>query len=329
MRQAAIGMAEAVERKWREGFTFDVLWTTSMLDAAELMGLLPKPLRGLPLIVYFHENQLIYPVQKAEERDQHFALTNWASALAADEVWFNSAFNRESMLDGLRHLLRKMPDENASTSLDAIFRRSRVEPLGVVSQGRGQKTRGSLHVAWVARWEHDKRPEKFFLALRSLQENGVPFRLTVLGQSFRTVPPVFEEARDEFRASIEHFGFAQDRNEYERLLRACDVVVSTADHEFFGVALLEAVSAGAIPLVPDRLVYPEIYPRECLYADDADLFKRLSGLAQEKQVRGTLETLFDELRLAELSARYAFERRAQELDAALERVVSSCSFSER
>lgn len=325
MRQAAIGMAAAVERLWKEGAQFDIVWTTSMLDAAELMGLLPKPLRCLPLVAYFHENQLVYPVRKAEERDQHFALTNWASALAADEVWFNSAFNRDSMLKGLEQLLKLMPDEHSASSLEAIRARSRIEPLGIVSPGRGKKAAGPLHIAWVGRWEHDKRPETFFASLRKLREKSVPFRLTVLGQSFRVVPPAFAEARQEFRDAIAHFGFAETREEYERLLGRCDVVVSTADHEFFGVALLEAVAAGALPLVPARLVYPEVYPSSCLYSNEADLLERLLAWAKRKDSDRTLEAFFDSLHLGAVSERYAFDRRAPELDAELLRVATQAN----
>lgn len=32
---------------------------------------------------------------------------------------------------------------------------------------------------------------------------------------------------------------------------------------------------GCFPLCPDSLVYPEIYPKQCLYKDPADLLQRL------------------------------------------------------
>jgi hypothetical protein len=43
------------------------------------------------------------------------------------------------------------------------------------------------------------------------------------------------------------------------------VVFSAARHEFQGLAMLEAVSAGAFPVVPDDLCYQEQYPPLCRY----------------------------------------------------------------
>ena len=39
-----------------------------------------------------------------------------------------------------------------------------------------------------------------------------------------------------------------------------DCIVSTAHHEFFGLAVVEAAAAGCLPLLPPRLAYPELFP---------------------------------------------------------------------
>jgi glycosyltransferase involved in cell wall biosynthesis len=39
-----------------------------------------------------------------------------------------------------------------------------------------------------------------------------------------------------------------------------DCIVSTAHHEFFGLAVVEAAAAGCLPLLPPRRAYPELFP---------------------------------------------------------------------
>ena len=55
--------------------------------------------------------------------------------------------------------------------------------------------------------------------------------------------------------------------EYERLLKDSQFVLSTADQEFQGLAVMEAMALGCIPVVPDQLAYPEYVPDTHRYLD--------------------------------------------------------------
>ena len=139
---------------------------------------------------------------------------------------------------------------------------------------------------WPHRWEHDKNPDSFFDAVVRLAEEGLEFEVAVAGQAFKERPAVFEKAEDVLGERLVHIGEPGDRDAYARLLRSSDIAVSTATNEFFGLAMIEAAYAGCYPLVPDRLVYPEIYPDECLYADDDRLVAKLRSLVVEGVVGG-------------------------------------------
>lgn len=53
---------------------------------------------------------------------------------------------------------------------------------------------------------------------------------------------------------------------------------------FFVLFRIEAVYCGCYPLVPNDLVYPEIYPEECLYKDDGDLYERLEYFCKKPSI---------------------------------------------
>ncbi len=288
MRQGAVALRAAGE----PGGSPDVIFASDFLDVAAWRGLSRS---DLPVVLYFHENQITYPVRAESDRDYHFGWTNFASALAADEVWFNSAFHRESFLEALPRFLRRMPDGRFDSEIEEIRAKSRVVRPGIERRekrpagGDADETR-PLRILWNHRWEFDKAPERFFAVLDEVARRGRDFELVVLGESFREVPEAFEAARLRFRDRIAHWGYEPDPVEYARRLAGCDLVVSTAIHEFFGLAVLEAIAAGCFPLLPRRLSYPELIPVDqhglFLYDSDRELAGRLDRYcADPRRVR--------------------------------------------
>ena len=259
MRHSAVTFADRVRRLVSEGQRWDVIFCSDILNLAEFLGLAPQPIQALPAISYFHENQLTYPVRFESERDYQFVVTNMTSVLAATSVWFNSSFHRDSFLEALAAFLKKMPDYQPVDVIERIRRKAVVYPPGVDAVRRhGEREAGPVRILWAARWEHDKNPEDFFEALKMLKSRGVAFRISVIGEQFREAPEAFEWARQYFAEHIDRWGYQQSREAYEQALTQADVFVSTAKHEFFGITAVEAILAGAFPLLPRRLAYPEI-----------------------------------------------------------------------
>jgi glycosyltransferase involved in cell wall biosynthesis len=98
-----------------------------------------------------------------------------------------------------------------------------------------------------------------------LQQAGVDFRVHVIGQQFRDRPPVFARMRAQLGDAIGAWGRVEADADYRRLLCESHVVLSTSLHEFQGLAVQEAVACGCVPLVPDRLAYPEYFERDYRY----------------------------------------------------------------
>jgi len=258
---------------------FDRIICSSFVDVAAFRGMAPSWVREVPLLTYFHENQLSYPVQVKDERDFHFALTNITSALASDSNAFNSSYNLNSFLEEMENLLKFSHDLKLDNPGEIIREKSIILPpamdFSMIDSSDEPDRGGSAIILWNHRWEHDKNPDLFFRTLFELDRKGIDFRLVVLGQSYERQPRVFSEARKRLVDKVLTFGYSDSRRDYARWLRKADIVVSTATHEFFGLSVLEAVRAGCRPLLPRRLSYPEIFPDEFLYEEE-DFTERLS-----------------------------------------------------
>ncbi len=283
MQGAALTLAHDIRASVAERGRPDVLLVSDMVHLPALLGLAGDALAGVPVVLYLHENQLTYPLPPGETRDLTYAVTNWLSMAAADEVWCNSAYHRDELLDELPRLLKHFPDHSHLPHLDAVAARCRVEPVGVDLDRLGRPAEPDLAapplVLWNQRWEYDKDPAALFRALGALAGAGHDFRVALCGETFAQQPAGFAEGIARLGDRVVHAGFAPEAD-YVALLRRAEVVLSTARHEFFGVAVVEAMGAGALPVLPRRLSYPELVPAEhhgtCLYDDPDGLVARLA-----------------------------------------------------
>jgi glycosyltransferase involved in cell wall biosynthesis len=310
MQLAAPWFAEKIIEHVRSGARFDGILCSTFLDAALLRTMLCRENLHLPLLVYFHENQFAYPNQVTGPATYQFSALNFTTAVAADRIAFNSRYNHETFFNGVNAYLKKATDMNITYLNKALLSKSQVLYPGIdygPAAFNTKKGHGAVPViVWNHRWEHDKDPETFFKALYKLSDQGVVFRLIVLGQSFERQPEVFSQAGERLKKHILHFGYVEDRKEYIHLLQQGDIVVSMARHEFFGMAVLEAVRCGCYPVVPDRLAYCELFPRPYRY-EEGGLLRYLHGLL------GQFRPLTREESLG-LSEKYAWNAMAGEYE---------------
>jgi glycosyltransferase involved in cell wall biosynthesis len=336
MRGAALHFA----RKVGDPAAYDALVVTDLMSLSDL-----KALWGAacpPALAYFHENQLSYPLPPGETIDYQFGFTDVTTGLAAARVLFNSRFQHDAFFAGLPGFIKMMPEYNPTWVVEAIRARAgvlhpgcefpggppdlRPPDAGAAGQGAAGAGAGAGAappplVVWNHRWEFDKDPPAFFAALDAVLARGVEFRLALLGENFQVVPKEFIAARERFGARVVQYGFVESRADYIGWLRQGRVVVSTAIQENFGMSIVEAIRMGCHPLLPDRLSYPEILPREfhaaCLYASPRELADRLAALLAAPADTGLRR------RLADAMGVYAWDSVVDAFDAEIDAIARS------
>ncbi len=240
---------------------------TDMLDLPVFMGLLAKSLHAIPIDLYMHENQLLYPSSASDrgpdsKADHHFAFSNWLSCLAADRVFFNSGWHRRAFLDALPGFLSGFPDHREAAEVKVLRRKSKTLYLGldlqslslepIVPKAKGRKPL----LLWNHRWEYDKNPALFFDTLRQISATH-SFKLVVIGQDMGDREGVFAAARRDLHQHIIHWGMVESRREYATWLQRADILPLCSEQDFFGASVVEALYAGCRPVLPNKRMYPE------------------------------------------------------------------------
>jgi len=284
------GGAVSLAKKFNESEeNTDLILATSMLDLTTFLALTRGKSADIPVAMYFHENQLTYPWSpqdrdKKKKRDNHYSFINYTSALAADKVFFNSKYHKESFLGALPKFLKQFPDKREKENIELINAKSEVLHLGLdlerfESFRSSDKEKQSVAtILWNHRWEYDKNPEEFFKTLFALKEKEIEFKLIVLGEQNDVNPPIFDDAKTRLEDEILHWGYVETFEDYARWLWRADILPVTSNQDFFGGSVIEAMYCDCFPLLPNRLAYPEHLPeeldREFLY-EEGELEARL------------------------------------------------------
>jgi glycosyltransferase involved in cell wall biosynthesis len=259
---------------------------------------------AIPVLIYFHESQWTYPTSPHSPVDHHYGYTNLLSAIAAEACVFNSRFHRDTFLEASERFVRRMPDSKSAHDWNQLKLKCHVIAPGIdlrdTAWSRTHQANDAVRetlkaplptrskvIGWVSRWESDKRPDRFANMLRDLARQDQNFQLILLGArtgiSGRSPCEALEKIRRDHGDRILYDGFAPTAPEYWHWLSKMDFVVSTADHEFFGIAICEAMHAGVIPVVPNRLSYPELVPPDCLYESSEEAIAMLCKSEDTRQ----------------------------------------------
>ena len=302
---------------------YDGLLTTGLMSLSDFKALSKGSCP--PTLTYFHETQLTYPLAPGEHMDYQFGFTDMTTALAADRILFNSRTHRDAFFSHLPEFLKMMPEYRPLWLVDSIRDRAGVLYPGCRFTADDAGFADTSFdapplIIWNHRWEFDKCPDQFFAALDAALANGAEFRLALLGENFQAVPKAFESARERYGRRILQYGYVQSREEYIQWLQRGSIIISTARQENFGIAVVEAIRCGCVPLLPDRLAYPEIIPPQF---HSAVLYKNADDLAQKLTYLLTHYTGSHELRhrLSAEMGKFAWPNLIERYDAELERLV--------
>ncbi len=281
----AAALASEIDRGGRP----DCVVVSSLTDVASLIGLARRKLGGVPVAMYLHETQGAYPRTSGARRepiDEPAVLAEWRGLCAVDVAWVSSPFLLGALRSSMERVLDRVESPGQAGLVAGVMDRVRVIPPGVDLSWTRRTTPGILNpegpplVLWNQRWDSDKAPMTVVRALDHVAARGVDFGVALVGEVPEHSRGVFEEARRRLADRVVVSGFL-GRNAYIDLLGRADVVVSAARHEFFGIAPVEAMAAGCVPLYPERQNYPHLVPDGlhggCLHHDH-DLVPRLTEI---------------------------------------------------
>ena len=201
--------------------------------------------------------------------------------MTSDWNYFNSNYNLESLKEGLKRYLKKMPDFQNIDTIDSILNKSSVLHLGCdlskYNQHKKEYRNQKPVILWNHRWEYDKNPELFFNTLFKIKDMEIDFSLVILGEKFSSSPEIFKKAEKKLKDNIIHLGYCKSFKDYANWLWKSDIAPVTSNQDFFGISVVEASYCNVYPILPDRLSYRELFNKvknpSIFYKNEKQLLK--------------------------------------------------------
>lgn len=300
---------------------YDFIIGSNMLNMAAWAGMNRKAIGHAKLILYFHENQLTYPEDsKKSTNNAFFGFKNLTSCFVADHIFFNSKYHLKSFVRAAKDLSQKLPSSIPQIHFDKLNKNTSVLPIGIETSRFHEHKREVDNeipiLLWNHRWEFDKNPELFLETLIEFKDQGIPFKLIMLGSAPKKLMSIFSKAKTQLADNIIQWGRVSTFKEYADFLYQADILPVTSHHDFFGISVLEAVSCHVRPLLPKRCAYPdhflvEKYP-ELYYESDEEYKSKLKDLLLNKTANLDLHSL------AKITDQFSWKKVIEQFEAKLE-----------
>ncbi|PIP57780.1 hypothetical protein COX03_01170 [Candidatus Woesebacteria bacterium CG22_combo_CG10-13_8_21_14_all_39_10] len=250
-------------------FTMD-LWHPS-LEAIPYMATLEK--KNVKIFGFLHAGS--YTTEDFAE-----PMSDWASffekgwAKICDGIFVGSKYHKEKFIrkrkiGGLESKIYVTGNPfNTQDILKAVP--EKINPVG----------RRENIVIFSHRWDYEKRPNVFVDMMNQLQNIRKDFKvyITTSRKKFRSNQKWLIEKLHSARFEY-HIFDGLSKEQYYQLLSKSKIFVSTTIEENFGYCLLEAMTLGCTPVVPNKYSHPEILNNDSrfLYNNNKEAVKIVSA----------------------------------------------------